>query len=70
MYQVYFFADDCVSYINIKSLADFQILQVDLNSPAEWETDWQMIFNVAKCHSMRVTRHLPINQIYYNYTIL
>ena len=25
-------------------------------------TEWQMKFNVAKCHSMRVTRHLPSNQ--------
>ena len=32
-----------------------QILQDDLNSLAQWETDWQMKFNVAKCHSMRVT---------------
>ena len=29
-----------------------QILQEDLNSLAQRETDWQMKFNVAKCHSM------------------
>ena len=35
----------------------------------QWETDWQMKFNVAKCHSMRVTRHLPSNQIHFNYSL-
>ena len=33
------------------------------------KTDWQMKFNVAKCHSMRVTRHLPSNQTHCNYSI-
>ena len=31
--------------------------------------DWQMKFNVAKCHSMRVTRHLPGKQIQFNYSL-
>ena len=51
------------------SLTDFQILQDDLNILAQLETDWQMIFNVAKCHPMRVTRHLPSNQIHFNYSL-
>ena len=59
--SVCLFADDCVLYRNIKTLTDCQILQDDLNSLGQWETDWQMKFNVAKCHSMRVTRHLPSN---------
>ena len=63
------FADDCVLYRNIKTLTDCQILQDDLNSLGQWETDWQMKFNVAKCHSMRVTRHLPSNQIHFNYSL-
>ena len=63
------FADDCVLYRNIKSLTDCQILQDDLNSLAQWETDWQLKFNVAKCHSLRVTRHLPSNQMHFNYSI-
>ena len=50
--SVLLFADDCVLYRNIKSPIDCQILQDDLNSLAQWETDWQMKFNVAKCHSM------------------
>ena len=33
------------------------ILQEDLDSLALWEADWQMKFKIAKCHSMRVTRH-------------
>ena len=53
------FADDCVLYRNIESPMDCQILQDDMNSLAQWERDWQMKFNVAKCHSMRVTRHPP-----------
>ena len=46
--SVRLFADDCVLYRNIKSPIDCQILQDDLNSLAQWETDWQMKFNVAK----------------------
>ena len=64
--SVRLFADDCVLYRNINSLTDCQILQEDLNSIAQWKTDWQMKFNVAKCHSMRVTRHLPSNHIHFS----
>ena len=28
-----------------------------------------MKFNHAKCHSMRVTQHLPSNQIHFNYSL-
>ena len=31
--------------------------------------DWQMKFNVSKCHSMRVTRLHPSKQIQFNYTL-
>ena len=65
--SVRLFADDFVLYRNIKTLTDCQILQDDLNSLGQWETDRQMKFNVAKWHSMRVTRHLPSNQIHFNY---
>ena len=52
--SVRLFADDCVLYRNIKSPIDCQILQDDLNSLSQWETDWQMKFNVAggMCLSM------------------
>ena len=55
------------SHRDIKTLTDCQILQDDLNSLGQWETDWQM--KIAKCHSMRVTRHLPSNQIHFNYSL-
>ena len=67
--SVRLFADECVLYRNIKSPIDFQILQDDLNSLAQWETDWQMKFNVAKCHSMSVTRHFSDKHILFNYTL-
>ena len=53
-------------YRNIKSPIDCQIPQDNLNSLAQWETDWQMKFNVAKCYSMRVTRQ---NQIQFEYSL-
>ena len=48
---------------NINSTMDCQILQDDLNSRFQWETDWQIKFNVDKNHSMRMTRHLLNKQI-------
>ena len=67
--SVRIFAEYCVLYRNIKSPIDCQSLQDDLNSLAQWETDWQMKFTVAKCHSMRVTRHLPDKHILFDYTL-
>ena len=67
--SVCLFADDSVLYRNIESPMDCQILQDDLNSLAQWETNWQMKFNVAKCHSMRVTRHPPAKHIQFDYTL-
>ena len=56
-YLVHLFAGDCVLYRNIPSLQECLILQEDLDSLALWEADLQIKFNVAKYHSMRVTRH-------------
>ena len=39
------------------------------NSLGLWEAEWQMKFNVAKCHSMRVTRHYSHKQIIQDYTL-
>ena len=69
MSSVRLFADDCVLYRNVKSPLDCQILQDELNSLAKWETDWQMKFNVSKCHLMRVTRLHPSRHIQFNYTL-
>ena len=63
------FADDCVLYRNIHSIQDCFILQEDLTSLGQWEADWQMKFNVAKCHSMRVTRHQHHKQILFDYSL-
>ena len=35
----------------------------------QWEADWQMKFNIAKCHSMRVTRHQHHKQILFDYSL-
>ena len=67
--SVRLFADDCVLYRNIESPTDCQILQDDLNSLAQWEADWQMKFHVAKCDSMRVTRHPPDKHKQFEYTL-
>ena len=63
------FADHCVLYRNIHSLQDCLTLQEDLTSLGQWEADWQMKFNVAKCHSMRVTWHQHHKQILFDYSL-
>ena len=57
------------SYRNIHSIQDCFILQEDLTSLGQWEADWQMKFKVAKCHSMRVTRHQHHKQILFDYSL-
>ena len=49
--------------------SDCETLQLDLYKNAQWESDWQIKFNVAKCHSMKVTRHSPLKQIKYSYSL-
>ena len=67
--SVRLFADDCVLYRNIHSLQDCLILQEDLTSLGQWEADLQMKFNVAKCHSMRLTRHQHHKQIVFDFSL-
>ena len=67
--SVRLFADDCVLYRNIHSRKDCLTLQEDLTSLGQWEADWQMKFNIAKCHSMRVTRHQHHKQILFDYSL-
>ena len=67
--SVRLFADDCALYRNIHSLQDCLTLQEDLTSLGQWEADWQMKFNVAKCHSMRVTRHQHHKKILFDYSL-
>ena len=63
------FADDCVLYRNIRRSEDQQLLQDDLEKMALWEEAWLMKFNVAKCHSMRVSKHSPHKQIVHGYLL-
>ena len=67
--SVRLFVDDCVLYRNIHSRQDCLTLQEDLTSLGQWEADWQMKFNIAKCHSMRVTRHQHHKQILFDYSL-
>ena len=67
--SVCLFANDSVLYRNIHSLQDCLILPEDLTSLRQWEADWQMKFNVAKCHSIRVTRHKHLKQILFDYSL-
>ena len=53
----------------VHSLQDCLILQEDPISLGQWKADWQMKFNVAKCHSMRVTRHQHYKQIHFYYSL-
>ena len=62
------FVDDCVLYWIIYSIQDCLTLQ-DLTSLGQWEADWQMKFNVATCHSVRVTRHQHHKQILFDYSL-
>ena len=67
--SVRLFADDCVLYRNIHSFQDCLISQEDITSLGQWEADWQMKLNIAKLHSMRVTRHQHHKQIPFDYSL-
>ena len=66
--SVCLFADDCVLYRNIYSIQDCLILQEDFTSLERRGADWQMKFNVAQCHPMRVTWHQHHKQILFDYS--
>ena len=67
--SVCLFTDACVLYRNIHSLQDCLILQEGLTSLGQWEFDLQRKFNVAKFHSMRVTKHQNHKQIISDYSL-
>ena len=63
--SLWFFADDSLLYMTIRSQADTEILQSDLKKLEQWEEKWLMEFNTDKCHILRVTRKQnPIIQIF------
>ena len=47
----------------------FTLVDGYLTSLGQWEADWQMKFNIAKCQSMRVTRHQHHKQILFDYSL-
>ena len=62
-------ADDCVLYRNIYSIQGYLTMHEDMTSLEHCEANWQMEFNVAKCHSMRLTRHQNHKQILFDYSL-
>ena len=50
------FADDCLIYRSIKSVADQVILQRDLQSLYTWGKTWGLNFNIDKCNIMHLDR--------------
>ena len=46
------FADDTKCSLVVENQVDRQKFQTMLDSLASWSTDWQMLFNVDKCHVM------------------
>ena len=53
--KVRLFADDTIVYKSIRHQQDSEILQQDLKTLEQWESLWQMDFNVTKCHVLSVT---------------
>ena len=56
--KVRLFADDTIVYRTIRNQQDAEILQEDLKRLEEWEHQWQMDFNVTKCHVLSVTNKM------------
>ena len=54
--NVRLFADDTALDRPIRSLADTEKLQNDLDSLAEWESQWDMQFHPNKCNVIHVSR--------------
>ena len=50
------FADDCLLYRTIDSIADANQLQQDLDSMVDWSNTWLMRFNASKCYLLKITR--------------
>jgi len=54
--QVRLFADDCLIYREIRSIADQIELQRDLERLHDWASTWGMRFNAKKCNILRIHR--------------
>ena len=53
------FADDTKVFYQVKSTADCEKLQVDLNHLQSWADSWQLCFHPQKCKVMRIGNGHP-----------
>jgi hypothetical protein len=59
------FADDSKVYRSIKTTADQETLQEDMNNLMKWSETWLLDFNIAKCRRM----HMGSRNTKYKYTV-
>ena len=57
------YADDTKVFRKIKSDADRQHLQDDLNKLIEWSEKWQMLFNFGKCKCLHTGQGMKMHNI-------
>jgi hypothetical protein len=63
--EIRLFADDCVCYREINSIADSKKLQEDITTLGKWAKTWGMRFQPIKCNIMQI--HRKRNHINYKY---
>ena len=66
--EIRLFADDCVSYHEIKDEEDTIKLQRDIDRLDSWAWKWGMRFQPVKCNMMQLTRK-RIKKIHASYTL-
>ena len=59
------FADDTKVVRVVESAGDREAFQAGINKLEEWSKDWQMLFNVGKCHIL----HVGFNNPMFKYTM-
>ena len=64
--QVGLLADCGILYREINTLSDCQDLQKDINTLCNWESKWQMKFNIDKCYIMHVAHKMNPLLMTYN----
>ena len=57
--EVRLFADDCLLYRQINTLADHSTLQNDLAKLEQWAQTWGMRFNAKKCYILSTSSSFP-----------
>ena len=60
------FADDTKGLHKVNSKSDADKLQNDLDNLYKWSCDWQMLFNLDKCHILHLGKNNPHHQYYIN----